>query len=87
MTKIGKTFSEVRDQLGIPYLDDHQQRRLLHSMRHAVATTSMAGWVKNVAHLQMTLGHQMTGIGVTKRYLHSFPLSTISYVIDGLCWR
>lgn len=87
MTKIGKTFSDVRDQLGIPYLDDHQQRRLLHSMRHAVATTSMAGWVKNVAHLQSTLGHQMTGIGVTKRYLHSFPLSTICYVIDGLSWK
>lgn len=87
MTKIGKTFSDVRDQLGIPYLDDHQQRRLLHSMRHAVATTSMAGWVKNVAHLQATLGHQMTGIGVTKRYLHSFPLSSISYVIDGLDWN
>jgi len=86
MTKIGKTFSDVRDQLGIPYLDDHQQRRLLHSMRHAVATISMAGWVKNVAHLQATLGHQMTGIGVTKRYLHSFPLSAIHYVIDGLDW-
>jgi len=47
----------------------------------------MAGWVKNVAHLQATLGHKMTGIGVTKRYLHSFPLSTICYVIDGLKWN
>lgn len=34
MTKIGKVFADVRDQLGIPYLDDYGQRRLLHSIRH-----------------------------------------------------
>lgn len=32
MTKIGKVFADVRDQLGIPYLDDYGQRRLLHSI-------------------------------------------------------
>ncbi len=85
MTKIGKVFADVRDQLGIPYLDDYGQRRLLHSIRHSVCSTAMAGWVKNILHLQQTVGHEKSG-GITKRYLHTFPLSTISYVIDGLEW-
>lgn len=85
MTKIGKEFSDVRDQLGIPYLDDFGQRRLLHSIRHSVCSAAMAGWVKNILHLQQTVGHEKSG-GITKRYLHMFPLSSVSYVIDGICW-
>jgi integrase len=85
MTKIGKFFADLRDQLGIPYLDDYGQRRLLHSIRHSVCSAAMAGWVKNILHLQQTVGHEKSG-GITKRYLHTFPLSTVSYVVDGLCW-
>lgn len=85
MTKIGKVFAELRDQLGIPYFDDYGQRRLLHSIRHSVCSAAMAGWVKNILHLQQTVGHEKSG-GITKRYLHTFPLSTVSYVVDGLCW-
>lgn len=85
MTKIGKVFADLRDQLGIPYLDDYGQRRLLHSIRHSVCSSAMAGWVKNILHLQQTVGHEKSG-GITKRYLHTFPLSFISYVIDGICW-
>ncbi|MGL5389534.1 MAG: tyrosine-type recombinase/integrase [Serratia sp. (in: enterobacteria)] len=85
ITKIGKVFADVRDQLGIPYLDDYGQRRLLHSIRHSVCSAAMAGWVTNILHLQQTVGHEKSG-GITKRYLHIFPLSTICYVIDGLSW-
>ncbi|WP_337048933.1 tyrosine-type recombinase/integrase [Serratia fonticola] len=85
MTKIGKVFADVRDQLGIPYLDDYGQRRLLHSIRHSVCSAAMAGWVTNILHLQQNVGHEKSG-GITKRYLHIFPLSTICYVIDGLSW-
>lgn len=85
MTKIGKEFADVRDQLGIPYLDDFGQRRLLHSIRHSVCSAAMAGWVKNILHLQQTVGHEKSG-GITKRYLHTFPLSSVCYVIDGICW-
>ena len=85
MTKIGKMFADLRDQLGIPYLDDYGQRRLLHSIRHSVCSSAMAGWVKNILHLQQTVGHEKSG-GITKRYLHTFPLSSVSYVIDGIDW-
>ncbi|CZZ38453.1 tyrosine-type recombinase/integrase [Enterobacter roggenkampii] len=86
MTKIGKMFADLRDQLGIPYLDDYGQRRLLHSIRHSVCSSAMAGWVKNILHLQQTVGHEKSG-GITKRYLHTFPLSSVSYVIDGIDWE
>lgn len=85
MSKIGKVFADVRDQLGITYLDDYGQRRLLHSIRHSVCSAAMAGWVKNILHLQQVVGHEKSG-GITKRYLHTFPLSSICYVIDGICW-
>lgn len=85
MTKIGKEFADVRDQLGISYLDDFGQRRLLHSIRHSVCSAAMSGWVTNILHLQQTVGHEKSG-GITKRYLHTFPLSSICYVIDGIRW-
>lgn len=85
MTKIGKMFADLRNELGIPYQDDYGQRRLLHSIRHSVCSSAMAGWVTNILHLQQTVGHEKSG-GITKRYLHTFPLSSISYVIDGIDW-
>lgn len=85
MTKIGKVFADVRDQLGIPYLDGYGQRRLLHSILHSVCSAAMAGWVTNILHLQQIVGHEKSG-GITKRYLHTFPLSSVCYVIDGICW-
>jgi len=44
MTKIGKVFADLRDELGIPYLDDYGQRRLLYSIRHSVCSVSMVGY-------------------------------------------
>lgn len=86
MPKIGKVLADIRDQLGIPYLDDYGQRRLVHSFRHTMISTCLAGWVGNLAHLQQVVGHEKSGSGITRRYLHTFPLSSVCYVIDGLCW-
>lgn len=86
MPKIGKVLTDIRDQLGIPYLDDYGQRRLVHSFRHTMISTCLAGWVGNLSHLQQVVGHEKSGSGITRRYLHTFPLSSVCYVIDGLCW-
>ena len=86
MSKIGKVLADVRDQLGIPYLDDYGQRRLVHSFRHTMISTCLSGWVDNLAHLQQVVGHEKSGAGITQRYLHTFPLNSVCYVIDGLCW-
>ncbi len=85
MIKIGKVFANVRDQLGIPYLDDYGQRWLLHFIRHSVCSAAMAGWVTNILHLQQIVGHEKSG-GITKRYLHTFLLLSVCYVIDEICW-
>lgn len=87
MSKIGKVLADVRDQLCIPYLDDYGHRRLMHSLRHTMILTCLSGWVGNLAHLQQVVGHEKSGLGITRRYLHIFPLKTVSYVIDGLCWH
>lgn len=86
MPKIGKVLADIRDQLGIAYLDDYGQRRLVHSFRHTMISTCLAGWVGNLSHLQQVVGHEKSGSGITRRYLHTFPLSSVCYVIDGLCW-
>lgn len=86
ITKIGKVLANVRDELGIPYLDDYGQRRLVHSFRHTMISTCLSGWVDNLAHLQQVVGHEKSGAGITQRYLHTFPLNLVCYVIDGLCW-
>lgn len=87
MPKIGKVLADVRDLLGIPYLDDYGQRRLVHSFRHTMISTCLGGWVGNLAHLQQVVGHEKSGSGITQRYLHTFPLISVCYVIDGLRWE
>ncbi|WP_337029509.1 tyrosine-type recombinase/integrase [Pantoea agglomerans] len=86
MAKIGKELTTIREKLAIPYLDIHNQRRIVHSFRHSVVTAA-SGWMNNVAHLQQVIGHEKTGTGITKRYMHSFPLSVVCHVIDKLDWR
>lgn len=65
ITKIGKVLADVRDQLGIPYQDDYGQRRLVHSFKHTMISTCLAGWVVNLAHLQQVVGHEKSGAGIT----------------------
>lgn len=85
MAKIGKELTAIREKLAIPYLDIHNQRRIVHSFRHSVVTAA-SGWMNNVAHLQQVVGHEKTGTGITRRYMHDFPLSVVCHIIDNLNW-
>lgn len=85
MAKIGKELTTIREKLAIPYLDIHRQRRIVHSFRHSVVTAA-SGWMHNVAHLQQVIGHEKTGTGITRRYMHDFPLSVVCHIIDNLNW-
>ncbi|PIF21286.1 tyrosine-type recombinase/integrase [Candidatus Pantoea floridensis] len=85
MNKISKEMAVLRERLNIPYRDIHNQRRIVHSFRHSVVTAA-SGWVNNIAHLQQVIGHEKTGTGITARYMHTFPLNTVSHVIDKLNW-
>ena len=43
--------------------------------------------MKDNTPLQTVIGHAKTGLGVTKRYIHTIPLESTSYIIDGLNWK
>ncbi|MFQ3393989.1 tyrosine-type recombinase/integrase [Enterobacter mori] len=86
MAKIGKVITDVRDELKIPYQDRQGQRRLVHSFRHSVVTAA-SEWMRDVTHVQAVVGHQLTGIGITRRYIHNLPIRVTAYIIDGLNWR
>lgn len=86
MAKIGKVMSDIREELSIPYRDIHNQRRIVHSFRHSVVTAA-TGWMNDITHLQQVVGHEKTGTGITRRYIHTFPLSVVCHIIDGLNWR
>lgn len=86
MAKIGKELTTIREKLSIPYLDIHNQRRIVHSFRHSVVIAA-SGWMNNIAHLQQVVGHEKTGTGITRRYMHDFPLSVVCHIIDNLNWR
>jgi len=58
MTKVGKVFAGLRDYPGIPYLDGYEQRRILHSICNSVCSSTMAGWKRNILHLQQNVGHE-----------------------------
>ena len=58
----------------------------VHSFWHTMISGCLAGWVGNLAHLQQVVGHEKSGSGITRRYLHTFPLRSVCYVIDGLAW-
>ncbi|SPZ65458.1 site-specific tyrosine recombinase XerD [Serratia quinivorans] len=83
--EITKQFSLVRDRLGIPYLDDYSNRRIVHSLRHTFIRHA-SGWASNMTHVQQVVGHEKTGIGVTQIYLGAvaLSLSVVCYVVDNL---
>ncbi|EFE95907.1 hypothetical protein HMPREF0758_2543 [Serratia odorifera DSM 4582] len=37
----------------------------------------LAGWIGNLAHLQQVVGHEKSGSGISRRYLHTFPLRSV----------
>jgi len=38
--------------------------------------------IPNIAHLQRVIGHEKSGSGITQRYMHTFPLSSVCHIID-----
>lgn len=42
--------------------------------------------IPNIAHLQQVIGHEKSGSGITQRYMHTFPLSTVCHIIDVPNW-
>lgn len=86
LNQLTQQFIEIRDELGISALDKDGSRRAIHSLRHTFITYA-SGWMKDITHLQSVVGHAKSNLGVTKRYIHTVPLASLLYIIDGLEWK
>lgn len=77
-------FRESLDYLGVPRVSDELRRYSFHSLRHAVITE--AAKHNNMQLVQRVVGHEITGVGITKLYTGEFELKDILCVIDCLNW-
>ncbi|WP_261413921.1 tyrosine-type recombinase/integrase [Serratia quinivorans] len=82
--QVTKAFHNIRDELGIPYLNDFNEPRIVHSLRHTFITSAMTN--SNTTLVQQVVGHEQSNIGETKRYVHRVKLSALLRVVDNIDW-
>ncbi|EMD1305329.1 DUF3258 domain-containing protein [Serratia marcescens] len=82
--QVTKIFHSIRDELGIPYLNDFREPRVVHSLRHTFITSAMAN--SNTILVQQVVGHELSNIGETKRYTHRATVSELLRVVDSIEW-
>ncbi|MBK5145252.1 DUF3258 domain-containing protein [Budviciaceae bacterium BWR-B9] len=83
--KVTKVFHDIRETLDIPYLNDYNERRIVHSLRHTFITAAQAN-VSNTVLVQQVVGHEHSNIGQTQRYTHRLTVSELLCVVDGIEW-
>lgn len=87
LNQLTQDFIEIRDELNIAPLDKDGSRRAIHSLRHTFITYA-SGWMKDLTHLQHVIGHAISSkAGITKRYIHTIPLESLLYIVDGMNWK
>ncbi|AHK17757.1 tyrosine-type recombinase/integrase [Thalassolituus oleivorans] len=64
-------------------INDFGERYVFHSLRHTFITKARSKGVTDVL-LQQVVGHEKRGAGITDRYTHTFPLSSVLLVVDSL---
>lgn len=89
----GLLFSKARDNpnratelfhtLLSESVSDVGERIVLHSLRHTFITKARSTGVNHTL-LQQVVGHEKTGAGITDRYTHEFPLSSVLCVVDSV---
>ncbi|HIB9862557.1 TPA: tyrosine-type recombinase/integrase [Klebsiella variicola] len=84
-SQVTSIFHGIRDTLGINYLDDFNERRIVHSFRHTFITEALS---KNnmLTLVQKTVGHEHSGHKETQRYTGRMRISDLLPVIDSIDW-
>ncbi|MCA6926514.1 tyrosine-type recombinase/integrase [Pectobacterium versatile] len=82
--QVTRIFHDIRETLGIEYLDDYKRRRIVHSLRHTFITEAQIK--HNLTLIQQTVGHEHSNTGQTKNYTHQFTVSDLLPVVDGIDW-
>ena len=74
---------QMKEELEIAECDQRGQRYSLHSFRHTFITKVQAKGVRT-ALFQSVVGHEKTGLGISKRYTHDFPVKDLFVVVDAI---
>ncbi|MGB0892977.1 MAG: tyrosine-type recombinase/integrase [Parashewanella sp.] len=72
-----------KEELEIPECDIKGQRYSLHSFRHTFITKVQSKGVRT-ALFQSVVGHEKTGLGISKRYTHDFAVKDLFVVVDAI---
>ncbi|EPW5278715.1 tyrosine-type recombinase/integrase [Yersinia enterocolitica] len=82
--QVTNVFHTIRDSLGINYLDDYKERRVVHSFRHTFFTNAVIK--HNVTLVQQVVGHEHSDTGVSQVYTHRVALHRLLCVVDSIDW-
>lgn len=82
--KIHKVFSDLRDSLNIPSINEQGDRRILHSSRHTVISKLYDEQNPNDWHIQQLSRLARSSKGETGTYVDRFSVSVLCYLIDNL---
>lgn len=83
--QVTQWFTDLRERLEIPYLDELGNRKVFHSLRHTFITA--ASIHVDIVKIQRVVGHTITSnqkLGVTQRYLHQIPIKDLLCVVDEI---
>lgn len=83
--QVTRIFHAIRDSLGIDYLNDFKERRIVHSFRHTFITEALS---KNNALtlVQQAVGHEHSGHKETQTYTGRMRVSDLISVVDCIDW-
>ncbi|WP_337262695.1 MULTISPECIES: tyrosine-type recombinase/integrase [unclassified Serratia (in: enterobacteria)] len=82
--KVTRVFHEIREMLGIDYLDDYKHRRIVHSLRHTFVTEAQTK--HRLTLIQQTIGHEHSDQGETQTYTGKMRVSALLPVVDSIDW-
>lgn len=83
--QVTRIFHGIRETLGIDYLNDFNERRIVHSFRHTFITEALSK--KNMlTHVQQAVGHEHSGHKETQSYLGRMRVSDLLPVVDSIDW-
>ncbi|WP_428818807.1 tyrosine-type recombinase/integrase [Microbulbifer sp. MCCC 1A16149] len=63
--------------------NDIGERITLHSVRHTFITKARSAGIADTL-IQQVVGHEKKGAGITDRYTHTFPISSVATVVDAI---
>lgn len=78
---VTKWFPGFREKLGINKLNEYDEPRTFHSLRHTFVTILRGSGATDVQ-VQQIVGHEKTSAGVTDRYTKRFTVTQLTPIVE-----